>query len=497
MTRKIFISILVVSIVAFLVSAVLVPVIMFRYFETLDSVDVLWMDSEGKELYKSGDLSEDDSIMRDSTAAEFELGDGSRLFVYSSHGTVWAIMLQCLWIIAVALLVVILFSVVFAKALSRKIVRPINRIDLENPQVRDEYVELSPLLHRIKRQNELITLQLDDLKRRKQEFEGITENMGEALVVIDNSADIITYNKTAENLFDADVIGYGVNVFKIHNDEEFVKAVGEALAGNRCEFEFKHSENVYQVFISPVKVDKAISGALIFVVDITEKAERESMRREFTSNVSHELKTPLTSISGISEIMMNGIVKPEDVAGFAESIHNEAGRLINLVNDIIKLSQLDENSIPLEKEPVDLLLVAKEVKTRLRHVIAGSGVEFKLIGESAVVEGIAPILSEMIYNLCDNAIKYNKKNGLVELSVGKREGRPFVSVRDTGIGIPRESQARVFERFYRVDKSHSREIGGTGLGLSIVKHAAAYHGAELSLVSKLNEGTTVEIVFKA
>ncbi|MBR6650980.1 MAG: hypothetical protein IKL36_06170 [Clostridia bacterium] len=220
------------------------------------------------------------------------------------------------------------------------------------------------------------------------------------------------------------------------------------------------------------------------------------MRREFTSNVSHELKTPLTSISGISEIMMNGIVKPEDVAGFAENIHNEAGRLINLVNDIIKLSQLDENSIPLEKEAVDLLLVAKEVKTRLRHVIARSGVEFKLIGESTVVEGIAPILSEMIYNLCDNAIKYNKKNGLVELRVGTKDGKPFVSVKDTGIGIPREAQSRVFERFYRVDKSHSREIGGTGLGLSIVKHAAAYHGAELFLESKLNEGTTVEIVFK-
>ncbi|MBR4071171.1 MAG: histidine kinase, partial [Clostridia bacterium] len=313
---------------------------------------------------------------------------------------------------------------------------------------------------------------------------------------IDNSADIITYNKTAESLVDADVIGYGVNVFKINSDEEFVKAVGEALSGIRCQFEFKQSEKVYQVFISPVNVDKTISGALIFVVDITEKAERESMRREFTSNVSHELKTPLTSISGISEIMMNGIVKPEDVAGFAENIHNEAGRLINLVNDIIKLSQLDENSIPLEKEAVDLLLVAKEVKTRLRHVIARSGVEFKLIGESTVVEGIAPILSEMIYNLCDNAIKYNKKNGLVELRVGTKDGKPFVSVKDTGIGIPREAQSRVFERFYRVDKSHSREIGGTGLGLSIVKHAAAYHGAELFLESKLNEGTTVEIVFK-
>ncbi len=496
MTKKIFRSIIAVSIVAFLISAVLVPVIMFRYFDVVGSVDILLLDSEGNELYRSGNINDNNSIMKDSTATEFKLGDGSSVLVYSSHGTVLSVMLQGSWIIATALLVVILFSVVFAKALSRKIVRPINKINLEDPQVREEYVELAPLLHRIKRQNELITLQLDDLKRRKQEFEDITENMGEALVVVDNNADIITYNKSAGTLFEGKGIGYGVSVFVANEGEDFVAVGKGALDGKRCGFELSRNEKVYQVFTSPVKVDKAVSGALIFVVDITEKAGRESMRREFTSNVSHELKTPLTSISGISEIMMNGIVRPEDVAGFAENIHNEAGRLINLVNDIIKLSQLDENSIPLEKENIDLLMVAKEVKTRLRHVIAQSGVEFKLIGESVFVMGIAPILSEMIYNLCDNAIKYNKKNGTVELTVGQREGKPFVRVKDTGIGIPREAQSRVFERFYRVDKSHSREIGGTGLGLSIVKHAAAYHGAELSLESKLNEGTTVEIVFK-
>ncbi len=496
MTKKIFRSIMAVSIVAFFVSAVLAPAVMFRYFDVLDSVDVIMFDADGNELYRSGNIIDDDNLLRDSTATEFMLGDDSRLLVYSSHGTIWAIMLQGIWIIILAFVVVIVFSVVLARTLSKKIISPINKIDLENPQVMDDYFELSPLLHRIKRQNELINLQLDDLKRRKEEFEGITENMGEALMVIDNYADIITYNKSAETLFENRGIGYGVSVFVANEGEEFEAAVKGALEGNRCELELRRGENVYQVFTSPVKVDKKVSGALIFVVDITEKAGREAMRREFTSNVSHELKTPLTSISGISEIMMNGIVKPEDVAGFAENIHNEAGRLINLVNDIIKLSQLDENSIPLEKENIDLLMVAKEVKTRLRHVISKSGVEFKLIGESAFVCGIAPILSEMIYNLCDNAIKYNKKNGTVELIVGHRNGNPFVSVRDTGIGIPRDAQSRVFERFYRVDKSHSREIGGTGLGLSIVKHAAAYHGAELSLQSKLNEGTTVEIIFK-
>jgi len=524
MTRKIFRSILAVSIVAFVVSSLVIPMITFGYFQSQiydevstearlvaagaemygaeyfdrieSDVNVIWTNAEGAVIYRSGAPGADDNVMNDFISSEITLEDGSSIIVISVYRNVWAVMLQSLWIVALAFAVVILFSVILAKTLSRKIIRPINRIDLENPQVKDEYVELAPLLHRIKRQNDLINLQLDDLKRRNQEFEDITENMGEALVVIDNSADIITYNKSAESLFEAKGLGYGVSVFEANEGEEFEGAVRDALGGNRCEFELKRGEKVYQVFTSPVKVDKKVSGALIFIVDITEKAERDSMRREFTSNVSHELKTPLTSISGISEIMMNGIVKPEDVAGFAENIHSEAGRLINLVNDIIKLSQLDESSIPLEKEPVDLLLVAKEVKTRLRHVIAKSGVEFKLIGESAVVSGISPILSEMIHNLCDNAIKYNKKNGLVELTVGKRQGRPFVRVRDTGIGIPRESQSRVFERFYRVDKSHSREIGGTGLGLSIVKHGAAFHGAELSLESKLNEGTTVEIIFK-
>ncbi len=497
MTKKIFRSIIAVSIVAFLVSAVMVPAVMLKNFDVLDSVGVLIYNSEGDQIYSSGEVSPDDNILTDSSSTTFLLNDGTRLVVYSAHGTVWAMMLQGLWVIILALIVVILFSVGLAKTLAGKIVLPINRIDLEDPQVMEEYVELAPLLHRIKRQNELINLQLDDLKRRKEEFESITENMGEALIVTDNSADIITYNKSAAALFEGMGIGYGVSVFTASVGAEFEDAVRSALGGSRCEIELRRGERVYQVFTSPVKVDKRISGALIFVVDVTEKAGREAMRREFTSNVSHELKTPLTSISGISEIMMNGIVKPEDVAGFAENIHSEAGRLINLVNDIIKLSQLDENSIPLEKERVDLLMVAKEVKTRLRHVIAQSGVEFKLIGDSAFVMGIVPILSEMIYNLCDNAIKYNKKNGTVELTVGLRNGHPFVRVRDTGIGIPREAQSRVFERFYRVDKSHSREIGGTGLGLSIVKHAAAYHGAELTLESKLNEGTTVEIIFNA
>lgn len=523
MTKRIFRYILTVCLVAFLVCSALVPLLLYDYFQMQitdelnaeagllaagaevygedyfnhiqKDINVLWLDSDGNELFSMNNIEKADSFFTKYITSEAQLEDGSKIIISTAYGTVWSVMLQSAWVILAALVIVIAFSVFIANILSRKIVRPINNIDLENPEIRDDYVELSPLLHKIKRQNDLISLQLSDLKRQKEEFEGITENMGEALIVIDNSAKVLTYNKSARGLFEADIIDYGTNVYEFEAGEEFESAVKTALVGKRCEFELKRDEKVYQVFTSPVFVDERVSGALIFILDITEKAARDTMRREFTSNVSHELKTPLTSISGISEIMMNGIVKPEDVAGFAENIHNEAGRLINLVNDIIKLSQLDENSIPLEKEPVDLLLVAKEVKTRLRHIIAKNEVEFKLIGESAVVSGIAPILSEMIYNLCDNAIKYNKKNGSVHLIVGKRDGKPFVSVKDTGIGIPQSAQSRVFERFYRVDKSHSREIGGTGLGLSIVKHGAAYHGAEVSLTSKLGEGTTVEITF--
>ena len=524
MTKRIFRNILTICLVAFLVCSAIIPLLLYDYFhgqitDELDAeaqllaagaeaygedyfnhvekeLNMVWLDSAGNQVFTMGNMEEENSFFVEHITSQAYLKDGSRIIISTAYGTVWSIMLQSIWLIFAALVVVICFSVFVANALSRKIVRPINNIDLENPEIRDDYVELAPLLRKIKRQNELISLQLNDLKIRKEEFESITENMGEALIVIDNSAEVLTYNKSATSLFESEILDYGTNVYGLAPDETFEEAVKSALSGKRCEFELKREEKVYQVFTSPVLVDEKVSGALIFILDITEKAARDSMRREFTSNVSHELKTPLTSISGISEIMMNGIVKPEDVAGFAENIHNEAGRLINLVNDIIKLSQLDENNIPLEKEPVDLLLVAKEVKTRLRHIIAKSGVEFKLIGESAVVNGIAPILSEMIYNLCDNAIKYNKSNGTVELTVGKRNGKPFVRVKDTGIGIPQQAQSRVFERFYRVDKSHSREIGGTGLGLSIVKHGAAYHGAEISLASKLGEGTTVEIVFE-
>lgn len=523
MTKRIFRSILVMSLIAFVACAAIVPSFFYEYFRRQideeisaeatavaagaeaygteylalikEGINILWIGSDGNEIYSRGDAGEADGIFERNVSAEVSLSDGSRIIVTAVYGTVWDVLLKSMWLILLVVGIVVVFSVCFAKTVSKKIVQPINAIDLENPNISDDYIEITPLLHKVKRQNELIALQLSDLKQRRHEFEAITENMGEGLVIIDSKGEILSYNRSALRFMSALESDEGVSVYDLEMNGQFKKAVREALSGKRSEFEWKQGAYVYQVFTSPVKTEDKISGALIFVLDVTEKAERENMRREFTANVSHELKTPLTSISGISEIMMNGIVKPQDVAGFAENIHSETQRLISLVNDIIKLGQLDENSVEIVREPVDLLLVAKEVKTRLRHVIEKSGVTFKLVGGSAVVNGNSAILSEMVYNLCDNAIKYNKRGGSVELAVGETDGHPYVRVSDTGIGIPQKDQARVFERFYRVDKSHSREIGGTGLGLSIVKHGAAYHGAEVCLKSKLNEGTTVEIRF--
>ncbi|MBQ7836763.1 MAG: histidine kinase [Clostridia bacterium] len=523
MTKRIFRSILAVTLIAFLASTVIIPSVFYGFFrneineelnaeigviavgvekygvEFLNSIDeavnIVFCDADGNELYKTGKWHEDEGFLTETITVETTLDNGSTIAITKVYASEAAVLLYSIGPLLIALALMVITAVVLAKTLSNQIVKPINSIDPESPSLPEDYVEVSSLLHKIKRQNELISLQMNDLKQRQREFEIITENMGEGLVVTDNKGEILSYNRSAMDIFYQIDFSDRVNVYDLGMSEKFDEAVSEALKGHRREFEWKQGTNVYQMFTSPVFRDDSITGALIFIVDVTEKAERETMRREFTSNVSHELKTPLTSISGISEIMMNGIVKPEDVPGFAENIHTEAQRLIALVNDIIKLSQLDENDSQLEKEPVDLLLVAKEVKTRLRHVTSKSGVTFKLVGESTIVNGTSVILSEMIYNLCDNAITYNKTNGSVTLSVGERDGRPFVSVADTGIGIPQQAQTRVFERFYRVDKSHSRSIGGTGLGLSIVKHGAAYHGAELSLKSKLNEGTTVEILF--
>ena len=469
-------------------------------YDTSGNVDEMENHSDRKEVRQAFDSGEgmenrySVTMMRHSFYCAVRLSDGSVVrisedstsFVPTINRTIGAVLLM--------LAVITLLSVLLAKLFSKNVVKPINGIDLENPDADKTYGELSPLLHKINRQNQLIKSQMDDLKRRQREFHAITENMGEGLVVIDKNAEVLSYNKSALKLLEASEVPYGTNIFEINGDDVLRETVESALAGKKKRVKIRRGDKVLRFLASPVST-RDYAGAVIVILDITDTEEKDSLRREFTSNVSHELKTPLTSIYGISEIMAGGIVKPEDMRGFAYDINKETGRLIRLINDIIKLSQLDEGSTTLEKEKVDLMSVAKEVRERLKMVYRKNGIDFKIEGTSVVVEGVHGILSEMIYNLCDNAIKYNKAGGKVTVTVDKYDDRPRVKVEDTGIGIPPEAKKRVFERFYRVDKSHSKEIGGTGLGLSIVKHGAAFHAAEVKLESELGRGTTVEIRF--
>ena len=422
------------------------------------------------------------------------LSDGSVIRVGEDSSSFMPLIRRIFYIMLVIIVLVVVISVPIARALSKKVVRPINEINIEEVTPEGVYKEIAPLIHRINRQNTLITAQMNDLKRRQEEFKAITENMGEGLIVVDAGGEVLSYNRSALKILREDSVIYGASIFEVSLSDAFADVVKKALSGDKTQTVFSHASRYYRVFASPVEGEN-YGGAVVVLLDVTEVEQREALRREFTSNVSHELKTPLTSIYGISEIMAGGIVKPEDMKGFAKNINDESGRLIRLINDIIKLSQLDEGTAPLETERIDLLAVAKEVRSRLRLIYEKAGIEFIIEGESVYIMGVSGIISEMIYNLCDNAIKYNKEGGSVRVSVGYEKGRAAVRVTDTGIGIAAGDKDRVFERFYRVDKSHSKAKGGTGLGLSIVKHAAAYHNAELSLESKIGEGTSVLVVF--
>lgn len=422
------------------------------------------------------------------------LDDGSVLRVSSEQHSIWSLLLSAGYPMLAIAAVIPILSGALAVKLSQNIVKPINEIKLEEPDLSLSYDELSPLLHKIKRQNELIQTQMSDLRESVQKFQAITKNMSEGIVIIDNNSKILSYNPASVRLLGANSAYIGASVFTLNETEGFVECVNKALGGKNGKSILSDSERTYQVYANSAKVDGEINGAVLLILDITERERGEVMRREFTSNVSHELKTPLTSIYGISEIMANGIVKPEDMPKFAKDINAESGRLISLVNDIIRLSQLDESTFSEQKEQVDLFGIAKEAASHLSAAAAEKEVEVSVTGEFAEVCGIYSVLYEMIYNLCDNAIKYNRAGGRVTVNVSASP-TASVTVTDTGIGIPNEHLSRVFERFYRVDKSHSKSIGGTGLGLSIVKHAAAFHNADVSIESKVGQGTKVCVRF--
>lgn len=548
MTKKIFRSFLLTTLLTLAVSMLFVFGILYQYFEEqlmdgLKSKAVFIshaVESEGKDyLERIGDVGErvtliapDGTVIADTeaNAAEMEnhlersevkqaaengsgtsvrysetltekiiyyavkMPNGNILRVSVKHYTVITILLGLVQPILVTLLIAAVLCFVLSSKLSKSIVKPINSLDLDAPENNDAYEELAPLLKKISRQRRIIDEQLQTAKRLQEEFRLITENMSEGFLVINRERNVLTHNSAALRLLKISEPPNG-NVLAVNRSKPFRNAVERALSGERSENEMMFGESCYGIIANPVLNDGEVIGAVIIILDVTERVRREQLRREFTANVSHELKTPLTSISGFAEMMVNGV--PDDIAAdFARSIYDEAQRLIVLVGDIIKLSELDENSARLEQERVDLRELSEDVAKRLGLAAENKNVAVTVIG-NAQITGVRKILDEMIFNLCDNAIKYNKNGGSADIVISSDAEKHTVTltVRDTGIGIPGYAQNRVFERFYRVDKGRSKSAGGTGLGLAIVKHGAACHNAEIHLKSEENKGTEISIIF--
>ena len=419
------------------------------------------------------------------------LENGDVIRVSGTQNTVLGMIFDLWWGVALALILALILSLLLADLTANKIVNPINQIDLKNPDIDENYAEIAPLLHEIKNRNIEIESRMNELSRARAEFSLITENMSEGFIITDKNAEVLSYNNSALKILGAEFNENSRNIFTLNHNESFIEAIENALKGERNEVNLTLSDRVYQVIASPVFSRGEPNGTVIIILDITEKESREELRREFTSNVSHELKTPLTTIYGISDMLAGGIVKPEDVREFSEKIKSEASRLIALIEDIINLSRLDENSYKEERETVDLHELAETCAERLSKAAENAGVSLKVTGEKTEITGIYPVLDEIFYNLLDNAIKYNKEGGSAEINISQNDDFVKATFTDTGIGIPPESVDRVFERFYRVDKSRSRKIGGTGLGLSIVKHGVTLHGGTIGI--KSNEGSGTEI----
>ena len=549
MTKKIFRTILAVGIAVILLSTALFCTVLLRHYTTrvfdelemeaalaargveLEGADYLagldpqnrvtWISGDGSVLYDSradagamenhlereevqealsGQVGEaerySDTLSTRTLYVALPLSDGSVLRVASDQSSVVSLVVELIPSLVLVLILTIALGALLAYRLSRAIIRPILALDLSHPEDCDTYEELTPLLRRIHSQSETIQSQMEELERQRSEFTAITENMSEGFLLMDSRTNLLSCNSSALRLLDAPRAEVGESVLHLNRTEAFRRVVDEALQGRHSEALLERGDKCYQLLANCVQREGQVVGAVIAILDVTERESREALRREFTANVSHELKTPLTSISGFAELMKAGTVPPETVPEFAGDIYREAQRLITLVEDIIHLSQLDEDLVPLERGAVDLFAVARDVVQRLTPAAERAGVALTLTGGETTVEGVRQVLDEMVANLVDNAIKYNRPGGSVAVEVTVAEGKPRLTVRDTGIGIPAAHQERVFERFYRVDKSHSKEVGGTGLGLSIVKHAAAYHNASVSLESTEGVGTTVTVQWR-
>ena len=422
------------------------------------------------------------------------LSDGTVLRISISQLTVFALVMGMLQPILLTAIIAVILSALLAHRMAKSIVAPLDRLDLDRPLENDAYEELSPLLGRIHQQHRQIEAQLRELGRKTEEFEQITENMSEGLVLLDRKGVILSINPAARAIFHASSACVGQDFLVVDRDHEINLAIQTALEGGHSEVRAMRNDREVQFDISRITADGAAAGTVLLAFDVTEQAIAERSRREFTANVSHELKTPLQSIMGSAELLENGLVKQEDLPQFVGVIRTEAARLVTLVEDIIHLSQLDEGIAP-AKEEVNLLELADSAASALRERAEERRIDLSVTGKDAVVNGVRGFLYEMFYNLIDNAIKYNIDGGKVEVTVLTGDTAATVSVKDTGIGIPPEYQVRVFERFFRVDKSRSKASGGTGLGLSIVKHIAQYHHADLSLHSRIGEGTDISVVF--
>ena len=548
MTKKIFRSIIVVAMIVLLAGLFIASTFFYDYFNksqvsqlkeelslvstNVDKIGIEYfdnfnspvfrftlVDADGEVLYDSQATEEDmeNHLEREEIAEALESGHGSSarysstltertfyeatrlesgniLRVSVSQVTVGALILGMLPAICAIVLISIVVALLLSHKMAKSIVKPLNELDLENPAENETYEELAPILTKLNNQHKQITRQMQELRQKSDEFEQITDSMNEGLVLLDKKGMILSINAAAKELFGTGEMAIGRDFLTLDRNTEMSRAIEKALDGKKAELREERNGSEYQFIINHTESDGKMIGVVILCFDITETAFAERTRKEFTANVSHELKTPLQSIIGSAELLENGLVKPEDTKRFIGNIKNEAIRLVSLINDIIRLSQFDEDSETVT-ESVDLYDIANEVIEALTVSASKKQVELRLNGESCVMNGIRRYLYEIVYNLCDNAIRYNKDGGKVTIDLKNTDGNVVLSVSDTGIGIPAEHQNRIFERFYRVDKSHSKETGGTGLGLSIVKHAVAYHGGTIKLESKLGEGTTITVEF--
>lgn len=434
-----------------------------------------------------------DTLAKKTIYYALRLEDGTVLRISSTQDSVLALLAQLLLPAFWVLVLMVGLAGAISLRMSKKVVEPLNNLDLEHPEDNIVYEEVEPLLSKIYKQNKQIRLQLEDAKQQQQEFQIITENMQEGLLVIDKYTKILSGNGSVWKIFGQESEQCGESAYSLNRSEEFRRLLEEGLSGKNSHILLTINEKRIQGIINPVFREETVVGAVVLFMNVTEQVEREKLRREFSANVSHELKTPLTSISGYAEIIQKGYVKNEDIQEFVSKIYKEAQRLICLVEDTIRISQLDEDEVPYTWEYVDLQVMARNIAASLKEKAAQKNVRVFVDSDRTICYTVRQVLEEVLFNLCENAIKYNKEDGVVSIKIEERDKQMKITVQDTGIGIPKADQERVFERFYRVDKSHCSEVSGTGLGLSIVKHGVSYLGGEIQLASEEGKGTTMTV----